>query len=259
MRWSLIFLLLLAAILVPFVLFEPQFERLGARPAQPIFQAPFGRSRAELLASEARFVTLWVDLPTAGQRAAYQRELDARFGTGRTVLRSLAEWRREFAMPHSQIAFFSFWPGGGPVGPSTCALSADQGLSRGAELGVTGAGRRSLDLLAVWPGLPAGAARVLLAPGWRDATVSFFNRYEVVDTPASCRRLVVFAALTRWASVLLGAVYPAWRCRGPGRPSICGALAWLPRRTYLAHHPPAPALFRCCARVTMGFFIVANL
>ena len=31
MRWSLILLLLLASILVPFLLFEPQFERLGAR------------------------------------------------------------------------------------------------------------------------------------------------------------------------------------------------------------------------------------
>ena len=195
-----------------------EFERLAARPEQPVFQAPFGPSRDQLLGSETRFVTLWIDLPTAEQRAAYQRALDARFGAGQTVLRDLAAWRQEFGMPHSQIAFFSFL---GLVVILAGAFNLarwllTKGLSRGAELGVyraLGAPQSSIfwrvmaeAWLLVWPA-------ALLAPVAATPTIYFFNQYvRVVDTPLELSALSVLISVISTVLVcLVGALYPSWR------------------------------------------------
>lgn len=200
-----------------------EFERLAARPDQPVFQAPYGPSRAELLGSETRFVTQWVELPTAEQRAAYQRELDARFGPGRTVLRSLAAWRAEFAVPHSQIAFFSFLglvvALGGAFTLARWLLT--KGLSRGAELGVyraLGAPQSSIFWRVMAEAWLLALPAVLLAPLAATPTIHFFNRYvRVVDTPLELSLLAVLVSVGSAGLLCLGgALYPAWRLSRTG-------------------------------------------
>lgn len=200
-----------------FLPFE-ELDRLQARPEQPVFQSPYGRSRADLFASQTRFVTFWVDLPTAEQRAAYRRELDARFGPGRTRLRSLAEWRQQFGMDHSQIAFFSFLGlvvvVGGAFNLARWLLT--KGLSRGPELGVyraLGAPQSSIfwrvlaeAILLSWPA-------VLLAPVAALPTTFLFNRYvRLVDMPQEMTvQSVLSSAAVAALLCMLGALYPAWR------------------------------------------------
>lgn len=211
-----------------FLPFE-ELDRLQARPEQPVFQSPYGRSRAELFGSQTRFVNFWVDLPTPEQQDAYRRALDARFGSGRTRLRSIAEWHEQFQMDHSQIAFFSFLGlmvvVGGAFNLARWLLA--KGLSRGAELGVyraLGAPQSSIFWRVVAEALLLAWPAVLLAPLAALPTTFFFNRYvRVVDMP---QEMTVFSVASSGAVAgllcMLGALYPAWR------------LSRTPPTTYLA-------------------------
>jgi putative ABC transport system permease protein len=200
-----------------FLPFE-ELDRLQARPEQPVFQSPYGRARADLLASQTRFVNFWVDLPTAEQQEAYRRELDARFGPGRTRLRSLSEWRQQFGMDHSQIAFFSFLGlvvvVGGAFNLARWLLT--KGLSRGAELGVyraLGAPQSSIFWRVVAEAMLLAWPAVLLAPLAALPTTYLFNRYvRLVDMP---QEMTVFSVASSGCIAgllcMVGALYPAWR------------------------------------------------
>jgi putative ABC transport system permease protein len=196
----------------------PWFNRLAARPDQPIYRSPVRSDRAALLASDALFVNAWVDLPTPAHERAYRADLDRLLGPGRYVLRSLAAWRQEFPMPQSQIAFFTFLGSIVLVGSAfnLARWLLTKGLSRGAELGVfraLGANRSSLFWRIMAEAALLAAPAALLAPVAAMPLVWLFNRYvRVVDMPLEMGRVsLLITVLPCFLAGILGGLYPAWR------------------------------------------------
>jgi putative ABC transport system permease protein len=203
------------------------FEPSGAWPDDPIYGAPpDAPDRAALLRSDARFVVSWVDLPTPAHVAAYRQDLDRLLGPDRYALRSLAEWRRAFPMPTSQLAFFSFLAVVVLVGGvfTLVRFLLTKGLSRGAELGVyraLGAPRGSI-FARVWAeGMLVGVPAALLGPIAGLPTVFIFNRYvRVVDMPLEATALGLVVAVGAPILVCaIGVAYPAWRLSA-ARPTV---------------------------------------
>jgi putative ABC transport system permease protein len=195
-----------------------ELDALGAYPDQPVPETPYGVGRDALFASDARFVSSWVDLPTPAHVAAYRADLDRLLGPGRWVLRSLAEWRREFRMPSSQIAFFSFLGVvvlmGGAANLSRWLLT--KGLTRSEELGIfraLGAPRAAIFTRTLAEGLLLALPAALLAPLMGAPTLWLFNRYvRVVDMPLEQSALTLaFGVVPPLVAYSLASLYPAWR------------------------------------------------
>jgi ABC-type antimicrobial peptide transport system permease subunit len=177
--------------------------------------APAGR---DAVMRSALFVTHWVDLPTPAHVAAYRADLDRLVGPGRWALRSLAEWRREFAMPQSQIAFFSFLGlvvlVGGASNLARWLLT--MGLVRADELGVyraLGAPRASIFARTFAQGLMLALPAALLGPLLMMPVVWLFNAcIRVVDMPLEVTPLGVMVAIAGpLVASALGSLHPAWR------------------------------------------------
>jgi putative ABC transport system permease protein len=195
-----------------------EVDHLRVVPDQPMPQTAFGVGRAALLASDARFVTAWVDLPTPQHVTDYRIELEARLGPGNWSLRSLADWRRDLAMPSSQISFFSFLGlivlVGGAFNLARWLLT--KGLTRAEELGVyraLGAPRASIFARTFLEGALLAAPAALLAPVMSLPILWLFNRYiHVVDMPLEVSRLcVVVSIVAPLLMCALGSTLPAWR------------------------------------------------
>jgi len=195
-----------------------ELERSGALPYQPIAVAPPARpDGAETLRSQL-FVSHWVDLPEAGQRAAYAHYLDRVFGPGRAVLRALPEWRRSFALPVSSIGFFNFIGAvvllGGAFSLGRWLLT--KGLVRAPELGVfraLGAPRSALLWRVLSEAALISVPAALTAPLVAAPMVWFFNQHvRVVDIPLET---TVWSVTSSIVAPLLfnlaGALYPAGR------------------------------------------------
>lgn len=196
----------------------PHFDRLAVRPDQPIYRSPVGPERTALLASDALFVNLWVDLPTPDHERAYRADLDRLLGPGGYVLRSLSAWRQEFPMPRSQIAFFAFLGFIVLLGSAfnVARWLLTKGLSRSAELGVfraLGARRSSLFWRIMAEAALLAAPAALLAPIAAMPLVWLFNRHvRVVDMPLEVGRLsVLVTVLPAFVAWIVGGIYPAWR------------------------------------------------
>jgi putative ABC transport system permease protein len=210
-------------------LFVPlgDFEPLGAWPDEPlVFAPPAGPGRGALLASDARFVVSWVDLPTPAHVAAYRRDLDRLLGPDRYALRSLAEWRRAFPMPTSQLTFFNFLAVVVLVGSvfTLVRFLLTKGLSRGAELGVyraLGAPRGSIFARTWAEGMLMSVAAALLGPLAALPTTWIFNRYvRVVDMPLEPSALALACAVgVPILACAVGLTYPAWRLSS-ARPTV---------------------------------------
>ena len=203
------------------------FETMGAWPDDPIYGTPpDGPDRAALLRSDARFVISWVDLPTPAHVAAYRRDLDRLLGPGRYTLRSLAEWRRAFRLPTSQLSFFNFLAVVVLVGGvfTLVRFLLTKGLSRGAELGVyraLGAPRTSIFARTWVEGMLLALPAALLGPLAALPTVWIFNRYvRVVDMPLEASALgLAFGVGVPLLACALGVTYPAWRLSS-ARPTV---------------------------------------
>jgi putative ABC transport system permease protein len=211
-------LLLLGGVEDALILPARELEALGAYPDQPVPQTAYGVGRAALFASDARFVSSWVDLPTPQHVAAYRADLDRLVGPGRWALRSLAEWRREFSMPSSQIAFFSFLGVvvlmGGASNLSRWLLT--KGLVRSEELGIfraLGAPRAAIFTRTFAEGLLLAIPAALLAPLMGAPTLWLFNRYvRVVDIPLEQSAVTLaFGVFPPFIAYTLASLYPAWR------------------------------------------------
>jgi len=194
-----------------------ELDRSGALPYQPIGLAAADRDRAEPLRSQL-FVSHWVDLPDASQRAAYARYLDRVFGPGRAVLRALPEWRRSFALPVSSIGFFNFIGAvvllGGAFGLGRWLLT--KGILRAAELGVLralGAPRSALLWRILAEAALISVPAALSAPLVAAPLVWFFNQHiRVVDIPLETTAWSLACSIAAPLLVnLAGAVYPAGR------------------------------------------------
>jgi putative ABC transport system permease protein len=195
-----------------------ELDRLRVVPDQPMPQTAYGTGRAAVFASDARFVTAWVDLPTPELVAAYRADLDQRIGPGNWVLRSLGEWRRDLGMPSSQISFFSFLGlvvlVGGAFNLARWLLT--RGLTRAEELGVyraLGAPRASIFARTFLEGVLLALPAALLAPVASLPIVWMFNRYiHVVDMPLELSPLSVAVSMVSPLLVCaLASVLPAWR------------------------------------------------
>ena len=195
------------------------FDALGVWPDQPLMHTPpENHSRFALLRSDARFVVSWVDLPTPAHVEAYRRDLDRSFGPGGYVLRSLAEWRRAFAMPTSQLSFFSFLAVIVLVGGvfTLVRFLFTKGITRGAELGVyraLGAPRGSIFARTWAEGMLLGVPAAVLGPLAAQPTCWIFNHYvRLVDMPLEVTAFPVFVGIAiSIAATALGLLYPAWR------------------------------------------------
>jgi putative ABC transport system permease protein len=200
---------------------------LGAWPDQPMMHTPpEDPSFAALLRSDARFVISWVDLPTPERVEAYRRDLDRVLGPGRYVLRSLAEWRRAFRMPTSQLSFFSFLAVVVLVGGvfTLMRFLFTKGLTRGAELGVyraLGAPRASIFARTWAEGMLVGVPAALLGPVASVPTRLIFNHYvRVVDMPLEASPLSLgLGVVIPIGACALGVLYPAWRL-SRARPTV---------------------------------------
>jgi putative ABC transport system permease protein len=195
-----------------------ELDALGAYPDQPVPETSYGVGRAALFASDARFVSSWVDLPTPAHVAAYRADLDRLLGPGRWTLRPLTEWRRDFRMPSSQIAFFSFLGVvvlmGGAANLSRWLLT--KGLTRAEELGVfraLGAPRAAIFTRTFAEGLLLALPAALLAPLMGAPTLWLFNRYvRVVDMPLEQSALTLaFGVFPPLLAYTVASLYPAWR------------------------------------------------
>lgn len=194
-------------------------QRLVARPENPLYQAPFGPTFADLMKSSTVFISFWVELPTRDSQAAFRRYLDVHTAElGACRLRSFAEWKAAFPVPPSPVSFFTLLSAvvllGGAFNSTRLLLA--KGLARREELEIhraLGATRRSLFLGQMLEmamiSLPAALAAVALALPYID----LYN-YLVADTDVPVRIVpATFAAgvAVPFLAGLLSAVYPAWR------------------------------------------------
>jgi putative ABC transport system permease protein len=218
------------ALYLPF----PEHQRLRAAPELAIFVSPAGRTRADLFASDAIFVSYWMDLPDAAHRQAYTRFLDQNFGARgvRYQLRDLHQLRIDFAMPTSAISFFAFLTlvlvcGAGLI---MTRLLLAKGLARREELGIfraLGVPRRALlvrQLIeAALLSLLAATLSLLLALWY----AAYYNR-AVSDTDIPIGPTALVIAITFGTTLLVGllsALYPAWRSAG-ARPTVALGGRW---------------------------------
>jgi putative ABC transport system permease protein len=201
-------------------LFLPSADlhRLRVYPDEPFFLSPVPAGRDAVFASDALMVTSWVDLPTPAHVAAYRADLDRLVGPGNWVLRTLAEWRAEFPMPQSQIAFFSLLGLvvliGGASNLSRWLMTI--GLVRADELGIyraLGAPRASIFVRTFAEGMMLGVPAALLGPVLSLPIVWLFNQnVRVVDMPMQVGALgVAVSIVPPLVMSALGSLYPAWR------------------------------------------------
>jgi putative ABC transport system permease protein len=202
------------ALFLPFA----ELERLRVTPLNFMPQTAFGTGRAAVFASDARFVTAWVDLPTPQHVAAYRRDLDQRLGPGNWILRALPQWRRDLAMPSSQISFFTLLGVvvlvGGAFNLARWLLTS--GLTRAEELGVyraLGAPKASIFARAFLEGMLVAVPAALLAPVMSLPIIWIFNRYiHVVDMPLQLSALcAVVSVVGPLGMCALASMLPAWR------------------------------------------------
>lgn len=194
-------------------------QPLGAWPDRMIFQSAVA-APAELWRSDSVFVSFWAQLETAEQRARYERYLAERLGPGAggARLRNLAEWRRAFPMPTTDVFFFTILLAMGLIGAAftTARLLLAKGLARRNEVGVhraLGATRRAIFarqmLEAALVATPAVVVAIVIAL----VQHAFFNRV-VLDNDIPVQLTWRAAALGGLPSFLVGlaaAAYPAWR------------------------------------------------
>jgi putative ABC transport system permease protein len=205
-------------------------QRLVARPENPLYQAPFGPTFADLWRSPTVFITYWAELPTPESRAAYRRYLDEHLRE--STLRSFGEWTAAFPVPPSPVSFFTLLSGfvllGGAFNATRLLLA--KGLARREELEIhraLGAPRLSLFVgqmleMAIIS-LPAGLAAVLLALPY----IELFNKL-VADTDIPVAMGPATFALgvsVPFLAGLLSAVYPAWLVSRIRPAVVCGRRA----------------------------------
>ena len=194
--------------------------KLRARPEALVHQSPVGPGFEDLLRSNALFVAFWAELPDAASVAAYTSYLDqlfARHGIS-YVLRGFPQWRRDFTVPGTRVAFLSFLCALllAAGGLSTTRLLLTKRIGRRQELGIRralGASRSSLFagqmLEAAMLSLVAALAGVLLAL----PHLALFNRL-VADADIPARLTLASWGLGAAGIVttgLISALYPAWR------------------------------------------------
>jgi putative ABC transport system permease protein len=201
-------------------LFLPTAEvhRLRVYPDEPFLLSPVPPGRDAVFASDALMVNQWVDLPTSAHVAAYREDLDRLVGPGNWTLRPLAQWRREFPMPQSQIAFFSLLAlvvlVGGASNLSRWLMTI--GLVRADELGIyraLGAPRASIFVRTFAEGMLLGVPAALLGPLISLPIVWIFNKYvRIVDMPLEVGVLgVAVGIVPPLVASAVGSLYPAWR------------------------------------------------
>lgn len=201
-------------------LFLPSAElhRLRVYPDEPLFLSPVPAGRDAVFASDALVATSWVDLPTPAHVAAYRADLDRLVGPGNWVLRTIAEWRSEFPMPQSQIAFFSLLGLvvliGGASNLSRWLMTI--GLVRADELGIyraLGAPRASIFVRTFAEGMLLGVPAALLGPVLSLPIVWLFNQQvRIVDMPMEVGMLgVIISIVPPLVMSAVGSLYPAWR------------------------------------------------
>jgi putative ABC transport system permease protein len=196
------------------------FQRLHAWPSTIVGAPPAGSSFAMLLASNAYFVTFWVDLPTADRRAAFDRLAHEKIGrTGRAhTLRSFREFQRAFALAESPISFFAAL--GGLVllagGFNVARLQMAKTIARAAEVGIhraLGARRRGVFARQLIEAGVIAAAASALALGL--ALPFLWSWHALVgDADVPMRLTSLSAAIAGGAVFLVGVLsgmYPAWR------------------------------------------------
>jgi putative ABC transport system permease protein len=202
------------------------WQRLLARPEFPLAQTAPGPTFADLLHSPTLFISFWLELPGEDSRKAYRDYLDRHFnGPGRAgyQLRDFPTWAADFAMPFSDIRFFTILTGlvllGGGFNASRLLLA--KGLARRSELGIhraLGASRASIFARqlseAALLSFPAALVGILLSFPYN----GLFNRIvQVNDVPVRMSTEGFLRGLI--PSVLVGlaaAVYPAWRLAQTG-------------------------------------------
>ena len=202
------------------------FDRLGAWPEQPLYRtAPAGPGRAALLASDARFVISWVDLPAP----AITSRSTAAISTASSGSGGACPARCPSGAPPSpcrapQTGFFTSFLG---IVSTSCPrrrrsvftlarFTLTKGLTRGPELGVyraLGAPRGSILARAWTEAMLLGVPAALLGPVMALPMVWIFNRFvRVVDIPLELTPFsLAVSVLTPMLACAVGALYPAWR------------------------------------------------
>ena len=198
--------------------------RMLARPLTVVPQSAVGERFDELLASDTLFVSVWLDLATPAQVAAYQQHLGQRFGAGAAqaarphLLRSYDEWRRAFSPPHTRVAFLSLLSALLLLvaGFSVARLLLAKGISRRGELGVhraLGASRSMLFarqmLEAAALSLPAALVGILVALPY----IALFNHaVRDIDIPVQLTmQTFLLGTGICFLAGLVAALYPSWR------------------------------------------------
>jgi putative ABC transport system permease protein len=190
---------------------------LQAWPEAIIFQSRMPDRYPDLLASDAQFVSHWVELTTADSRAAYRAHVARQFGD-QGQLRSLAEWRRDFPLPGSNTVVFTVLLAialGGAGFNNSRLMLARAAASRDTvgihrALGATRASVFAQQMVeASLITVPAAVAGVVatLPLLWASSRIATENDIPVLMTPLG-------AALGFVVSVAVGlgaASYPAWR------------------------------------------------
>ena len=188
---------------------------LGAWPDGVVFQSAVS-APGELWRSDGVFVSFWAELATPEQRDRYEHYLAAHFPVHH--LRNLAEWRRAFPMPDTDVFFFTILLAVGLIGAAftTARLLLAKGLARRDEIGVhraLGATRLAIFarqmLEAALIAAPAVAVGMLYALGQH----AFFNHYVIEnDIPVRITvRAAVLGGVPAFLVGLVAAAYPAWR------------------------------------------------
>ena len=203
------------AIYVPFA----DHQRLQAWPETPLYQTPIGPHFAELMASDAVFVSYWLELPTAEARRAYQVFLQQRLGAAgvRYQLRDLAAFRALVRFPPSAISFFTMltlisFAGSGLI---VARLLMAKGLVRGDELGVfraLGAPRAALFWRQIIEAAMLSSLAALLGTLIAVPQAALYNRFvRDSDIPLRLSGLAVLLICGATLAVgVLSALYPSW-------------------------------------------------
>jgi len=194
-------------------------QPLKAWPGRMAVQSVIPNADA-VWSSDGVFVSFWIELTSASHRAAYAAFLRQHFGdTGPAYhLRALAEWRREFVLPPTDILYLSilFSAGLAAAAFTTARLLLARGMARREQLGIhraLGATRAMLFLRqmieAALVALPAALAALVLC----QLQHSFYNHVALeMDNPVRLTWLpAAIGGLTTFAIGLLAAAYPAWR------------------------------------------------